>query len=406
MRADKALKDLYVAVDYTTPHHIKALAPSMTSTVTEQTEALRLRTEERLSTGEIAERMNLSRHQVLRRLNAAAKRERLDPAMVAMLAHRGIEDLAGLHSGWLIDKDASGSGQSLYFFLGPDGEKLNFADAILDVMKDIPRLAPLDRPKKRKAGRNYANWIALADLHVGGDYGDPGLEEDYNRCIDDLIQRLPPAEHAVFFELGDLLDANDHKGVTPASGNPCDVKRDDHLVNTRVAIRLCRRTIYRLLETHQTVEAHFIKGNHDRTAYMAVMLALAEHFADNPRAKIVVSDAEFRVVSWGQCAAFPHHGDTLNWSQLKDVWADQFADEWAAARMHRHILTAHYHHDRKKDLVGAVGEQFRTLHRPNGWAKSKGLLSRGSLTAMTVHRDRGEEFRTISNIANRYEGRN
>lgn len=371
----------------------------------EQAEALRLR-REGLLTGEIAQRLGLTRHQVLRRLRSAVKREGLDPVLAGKLAEKGITDLSGLHSGWLIDKDAAtGSGQSLYFFLGPDGEKLDFADAILDVMKEIPRLEPLKRPKKNHAGKNYATWLALADLHVGGDYGDPDLEADYNRAIDDLILRMPPAEHAVFFELGDLLDANDHKGVTPASGNPCDVRRDDHLENTRIAIRICRRTIYRLLETHQTVEAHFIKGNHDRTAYMAVMLALSEHFANNPRARIVVSDAEFRVVSWGQCAAFPHHGDTLTWSQLKDVWADQFADEWATARMHRHILTAHYHHDRKKDLVGAVAEQFRTLHRPNGWAKSKGLLSRGSLTAMTVHRERGEEYRTISNIANRYEGR-
>lgn len=371
----------------------------------EQQECLRLR-REGLSNRVIADRMGLSRHQVMRRINSGMKQERLDPVLSKMLEKQGITDLAGLHSGWLMNKKKEAeTSSSLYFFLGPDGEKLDFAEAILDVLKEIPKLEPLAVPRALESGKGYATWLALADLHVGGGYGDPELEEDYNRCIDDLISRMPPAEHAVFFELGDLLDANDHKGVTPASGNPLDVKRDDHLANTKMAIRLCRRTIYRLLETHQTVEAHFVKGNHDTTAYLAVMLALGEHFSQNPRANIVVSDAEFRVVSWGQCAAFPHHGDTLNWNQLKDVWADQFADEWAAARMHRHIMTAHYHHDRKKDLVGVVAEQFRTLHRPNGWAKSKGLLSRGSLTCMTVHRERGEEYRTISNVVNKYEGR-
>jgi hypothetical protein len=209
----------------------------------------------------------------------------------------------------------------------------------------------------------------------------------------------------VLFELGDLLEANDHKGVTPHSGNPLDVIRDNALLNTQMAVKLMRRACYRLLERHATVQVHFVKGNHDITAYIAVMLAMEEHFANNPRIEIVVTAAEYRVVTWGQCAAFPHHGDTLTWPALKDVFADQFEDEWAFAKAHRIVMTAHFHTDRKRDLVGCVAEHFRTLHRPNNWAKGKGYFARGSLTAMTVHKERGEENRTISNIRNLRRGR-
>jgi len=263
-------------------------------------------------------------------------------------------------------------------------------------LDEVPRLSAIPKPKTK--GKGYANWIALADLHIGGDYGDEYLEKDFNFAIDDLVARMPKAEKAVLFELGDLLDANDHKGVTPHSGNPCDVKRDEHLTNTQTAIRVMRRAIYRLAETHSEVEVHLIKGNHDVTAYQAVMLALEAHFENSKHVTIIVSNEEYRVVSWGECAAFPHHGDTAKWPTLKDVFADQYPDEWAAAKMHRIIMTAHFHHDRKNDMVGCVGEHYRTLHRANAWAKSKGLMSRGSLTAMTVHKDRGEEYRTISNI--------
>jgi hypothetical protein len=264
----------------------------------------------------------------------------------------------------------------------------------------------LVQPKKDRVeeGKDYATWIALADLHVGGDYGDVQLEKDFTFAIDDLVNRLPPAEHAVLFELGDLLEANDHKGVTPQSGNLLDVRRENHLGNTLTAVKLMRHAIYRLLETHPTVEVHLVKGNHDPTAYIAVMLGLAAHFEENPRVKIIVEDWDYRVVTWGLCAAFPNHGDKATWNQLKDIWADQFPDEWAAAKAHRIIMTAHYHHDRKRDLVGCVAEHYRTLHRPNNWAKGKGLFSRGSLTAMTVHRDRGEEYRTIANIRNKLKG--
>lgn len=361
-----------------------------------------------MSMNEIARKRGLSRDQVKRRLAGARKRKALDPVLADKLASKGIVDLAGLHSGWLIDKNSSGSGESLYFYLGPDQEKISFADAMIDALGDIPRLGQIEAPDARQRGEaaeDLANWMAIADLHVGGDYGDALLEEHFIETIDDLIARLPKAKHAVLFELGDLLEANDHKGMTPTSGNLLDVRREDHLKNTMTAIRLIRYALIRLLETHETVEAHFIKGNHDPTAYMAVMLALSAHFEMNPRIKIHVKDEEFRVISWGECAAFPHHGDTLKWEQLKDVFADQFPDEWAAAKTHRIIMTAHFHHDRSRDLVGCVAEHYRTLHRPNKWAKSKGLFSRGSLTVMTVHKTKGERTRTSSSIVNNKHGK-
>src|SRR5690625_6411506 len=56
---------------------------------------------------EIARELGLSRHQVRRRISGAQKRERLDPELAAKLAKSGIEDLSGLHSGWLLEKDSS-----------------------------------------------------------------------------------------------------------------------------------------------------------------------------------------------------------------------------------------------------------------------------------------------------------
>lgn len=371
------------------------------TTIEEQAKCLEL-ANQGMQYRDIAEKLGLSFWSVKRRLSGARKRERLDPELAQRLeTEAGITDLAGLHSGWLLKKDGKGSGNSLYFYLGPDQEKIDFVDALMEVLHDIPRLDPIEMVRvSTEDSKSFANWITLADLHVGGDYGNLVLERDFISAADHLVSRLPPATHAVLFELGDLLEANDHKGVTPNSGNPLDVKRGNHLENSMTAVSLVRHLLYRLLETHDTVEAHFIKGNHDPSAYITVMLALSEHFKSNDRIKVVVSDDEFRVIPWGQCAAFPHHGDTLKWEQLKDVFADQFEDAWAKAKAHRHIMTAHFHHDRKRDLVGCVAEHFRTLHRPNAWALSKGLIARGSLTAITVHRDRGEEHRTISNIRN------
>lgn len=347
---------------------------------------------------EIAKQTGLSIDQVRRRINGARKRERLDPQLARRLEAQGITDFQGLHSGWLLEKDEDGSGSSLYFYLGPDEEKISFAEAILEVLGEIPRLPQLPPPLVDPAGKGYANWIMLADLHLGQDYGNPELEQDFRAAIDRLVVTMQPAEKAFLFELGDLFDANDHKGITPGSGNLLEVKKYAHLENTKLGVKLLRWAIYRLLEVRREVEVHFIPGNHDETAYVAVMLALQEHFGDNPRVNIVVSDAPFRVVPWGQCAAFPNHGDKLSWEALKGVWTDVFPDEWAAARIHRHILTAHLHTDRKKDLGKCVAEHFRTLSKPNEWARGKGLFGYGTLTSTWVHKDRGEEGRASFNI--------
>ena len=63
------------------------------------------------SRDQIAKALGLSRDQVKRRLAGAKKRLRLDPELAARLAAIGITDLAGLHSGWLLEKDKEGSGE-------------------------------------------------------------------------------------------------------------------------------------------------------------------------------------------------------------------------------------------------------------------------------------------------------
>lgn len=367
----------------------------------QQDEVLRLY-RQGLSYREIATQMGLSKSAVFRRVASAKKAEKLDPEFRHRLAKRGVTDLAGLHSGWLIEKDSKGAGQSLYFHLGGDQDPIEFAQAVRDSLEEVPRAPLIPAPRSQREAKDNATWLFLADLHVGGDYGAPYLEEDFKHCIDSIISRLPAAEKAVLVELGDLLDANDHKGVTPASGNPCDVVRDDHLGNTRQAIRLMKYAIDRLAESHPEVEVHLIPGNHDPDAYIAVLLTLEAHYEDNKRIEVIVpqnpDDEEFRIIEWGNCSCLPHHGHRAKWAQLKDVYTEIFADEWARTKMFRLIATAHYHHEKSADLIGATGRQFRTIHRPNKWAKGLGLLSRGTLTALTVNREDGQTDETMKSL--------
>jgi hypothetical protein len=346
---------------------------------------------------EIAERIGTNENTVKLRLHRAKKWVALDPVIADRLHKRGFKDLGNLHSGWVIDKDKNGAGESLYFYIGPDQEeKISFADAVTEALQNIPQMPPLEKPEKIHNGN--ANFVAAADFHIGGDYGDPHYIAELEQAIDKLVSKLPPAEKAFLVELGDLLDANDHKGVTPASGNPCDVKRDNMWSTLMSAIRLFQRLIRRLAETHHSVEVHFCEGNHDRTAYMAVMIALAHHFEKAQNIEIVNCDDEYRVIPWGQCAVFPHHGDTLRPRDLKDVFADQFPDEWAAATAERQIWTGHYHVHKAEALPGVLHRQFGSPHGSNKWARSKGWFPKAYLSAVTLHKKEGETDSSRVNI--------
>ena len=276
-------------------------------------------------------------------------------------------------------------------------EPVDVAQTLIDALLLAPRAIPVPVPNINLP-KDLCNFIPLCDLHVGGEYGDPKYFDAVYAAITRLMHNLPLAYKAVLLDMGDLLDANDHKGLTPASGNECDVIRENHLENTINAMNIMRYAIGLLLQKHQEVEVHLLRGNHDETAYISVMVALDAHFKDDPRVNIIVSDDNFRVIPWGKCAVFPHHGDKCKWEDLKDVFSDQFPDAWAKAKYWRFIWTAHLHHDKQKQLVGADAEHFRTLAKPNNWAQMKGLFTRGGICAVTFHKEDGEVDRKKVNL--------
>jgi len=318
--------------------------------------------------------------------------------------HKGALEATGLNidqarHGWRIVVDpATGSKDSVFWKKEANSEEeaVNLVDVLKNSLRTIPPLMRIKSPQYLP--RQLCNFLPLADLHVGGEYGDPKYISTVYEALDRLISEMPKARKAVLIDMGDLLDANDHKGLTPASFNDCDVIRENHLKNTVDATNIMSHAIVRLAETHETVEVHLLRGNHDETAYIGVMVALYYRFANNPQVKVVLTDDNFRVIPWGNCAVFPHHGDKAKWEQLKSVFSDQFPNEWAAAKYWRYIWTAHVHHDRQREMIGATGEHFRTLFPPNNWAQMKGLFSRGGIQAITLHSKWGEVSRTKANL--------
>jgi hypothetical protein len=334
-------------------------------------------------------------------ITAALVYEQADPGLRSAMDATGIGG-GIVTGGWRIVQQTLEDGTIVrnsvnYSVKSEQEDPIDLAQTIIDSLKEAPRAVPLNLPTANLP-KDLCNFIPFADLHIGGEYGDPKYLDEVYVAITRLTTDIPKAHKAVLIDMGDLLDANDHKGITPASGNDCDVIRENHLENTINALNIMRYTTGLLLKTHNEVEVHLIRGNHDETSFIGVMVALHAHFKDENRVNIVVTDDNFRVIPWGKCGVFPHHGDKAKWEDLKDVFSDQFPDAWNKAKYWRFIWTAHVHHDKQKQLVGADAEHFRTLAKPNQWAKQKCFFTRGGICAVTLHKEYGEVNRTKVNL--------
>jgi hypothetical protein len=372
----------------------------MAATIT-QLEALRVYREQGENSTKAAKVLGKSPRTVQELVGKALKWEQVDAGVSASMASTGI-GIGSIDGGWRITEEIdplTGLKIRNSVRYSVKGQKVNsgdLADAIKLALADLTPRGSITPPENLP--EKLCNFIPLCDLHVGGEYGDPNYLDVVHKSITRLISGIPKAKKAVLLDMGDLLDANDHHGLTPASGNECDVIRENHLKNTVDAMNIMRHAIELLAQTHEEVEVHLLRGNHDETAYIGVMVALATFYKDTPSVNIILSDDNFRVIEWGKCAVFPHHGDKCKWEVLKDVFADQFCDAWTRAKFWRFIWTAHVHHDKARELGGAMGEHFRTLAKPNNWAQMKGLFARGSIQCVTLHTEDGETDRKKVNL--------
>ena len=372
----------------------------MSATLT-QLEALRVYREQGDNATKAAAILGKAPRTVQDLVSKALKWEKVDAGVSAAMVATGI-GIDTIRGGWRITEEtdpitgAKTRNSVRYSVIGQAVNSVDLADAIKSSLADIiPR--GIIQPATNLP-EDLCNFIPLCDLHVGGEYGDPDYLSVVYDSITRLVSGLPKAKKAVLLDMGDLLDANDHHGLTPASGNECDVIRENHLKNTVDAMNIMIHAIELLAPTHEEVEVHLLRGNHDETAYIGVLVALATYYKDTPSVNVILTDDNFRVIQWGKCAVFPHHGDKTKWESLKDVFADQFCDAWAEAKFWRFIWTAHVHHDKQRELGGAMGEHFRTLAKPNNWAQMKGLFARGSIQGITLHKEDGETDRKKVNL--------
>ena len=319
----------------------------------------------------------------------------VDPAIAESMAAVGTNLVPVL--AWAKTKSEDGTSFSVLLKPEQPGAESMLDDirAAFEGMEPAPPVAP---PSHHDA--DLLTVYPLADVHFGlmawgretGEAWDTNAAADRVReWIGRAVDASPASALAVILDCGDLTHADDQKNQTPTSKHGLDVDTR-HFRTLEVTIAALAYAVEYALQKHAKVVVRILPGNHNPTAYLAVMFALAERYRNEPRVEVQKIPGEFWVYQFGQCMLAAHHGHGAKPERVVQFLAADYAPMWGLTR-HRFLFTGHLHHLKAADIGGVQWEQLRAVTARDAYAVSHAYTARAQLQAITLHRDRGEIMR-------------
>lgn len=272
--------------------------------------------------------------------------------------------------------------------------------AAMEGFKDeIPRASPVTAPAHTTD--SLLSLYVLTDLHLGslawseetgGDDYDLSIAE---RLVDDwfaaAIDLAPASGTAILAQLGDLLHWDGFESVTPTNRHVLDGdSRFDKMV--RVAIRVVRKIIRRLLSKHQNVHIVMADANHDPASEAWMRGWIAAHYEDEPRVTVDDSAGTYYAYRHGNVSIFLHHGHRRNVNNVDSVFAGKYREIYGSTK-YSYAHLGHLHSDELKSTNLMKVERHETLAAPDAYAANGGWLSGRSAKVITYSAEHGEVAR-------------
>lgn len=214
-------------------------------------------------------------------------------------------------------------------------------------------------------------------------------------AFDRIVEASPASAVALYNGKGDETHADNSKNRTPRSGHELDV-HGRHGEVVRMAVRVKRYQIGRLLTKHKRVLVRIDPGNHDVETALHLALVLEALYENEPRVEIITSPNPYWYYAWGKVLIGTCHGDGAKGKDLPLLMATDVRDLWGAAA-YCVWFVGHLHHKWIQEYNGCDVEYVATLAARDRHAHGAGYRSRRTLQAITYHRiDAEVERQTFS----------
>lgn len=257
------------------------------------------------------------------------------------------------------------------------------------------------KPSKPHTNEDLMAVYPMGDPHFGlYSWGeetgeDFDLEEAERRTvetIDRLVEAAPPAETALFINLGDMMHADDSTNRTPASGHALDVDTRFGKV-VQVGLRAMIYCIEAMRRKHKKVIFWLEVANHDPHSGYMLALCLAAYYTNADDVEVNLSPAFFHYMQFGKCLIGATHGHGPKQQDLPLLMAHDQKEAWGSTD-YRYWYVGHVHHKSAKEHPGVIVETFRTLTATDAWHAGKGYRSGKDMNVITLHKEHGEIQRT------------
>lgn len=268
--------------------------------------------------------------------------------------------------------------------------------------EDIPRLAPLAAPSAQND--NLLNCYVITDYHFGmlswdeetGGNWDLAIAEDLIvRWFEQAVALSPKADTAVFAQMSDFLHFDGMDAVTPASKHLLDVDTRFAKV-VRSAIRILRRVIDMLLNTHLKVHIIMADANHDPVSQIWLREWFSVLYENEPRITVDKSPNPYNAYEFGNVALFFHHGHKRKVANVSEVFAAQFREMFGRTK-YAYAHLGHLHSIDVKENNLMIVEQHRTLAPGDAYSARGGWLSGRDAKVITYDKRYGEVSRLTIN---------
>lgn len=291
-------------------------------------------------------------------------------------------------------------------WLKSDVPREEFLEAFKEMITDLAAsIAPLPAtaPAIDATIEELATLYISNDIHFGAlmwkaesgtDWDLPIAVSTCKSAYDYLFASTPNSAMGIIADLGDLLEVDSFKNLTPQSGNPLAVDGRYPKI-LRAAYEMLIYAIQKALQKHAVVKFVNIAGNHDITTGHAIREIIRAAFLNNPRVMIDDSPAAIKYFQHGETLIQFAHGDGLKMRDAGEVMAHDCQDIFSSTT-HRYAHFGHTHKDAVYDGRLCRSESHRNLAPLNDWAAHKGFRRQlGTMKAITYHSTKGEISRSL-----------